>query len=95
MWGGFQEAPGNRLRVAGEDAANGIYFVPAAKERARIRVDDALVTRNQPKTLEFFVPDSLIAGEPYYLEIVSQYGSGTGLLKRPRVFRSERPLVVE
>jgi hypothetical protein len=47
-------------------------------------VDDGLVTRDHPNTIEFFIPDSLVVGEPYYLEIVSQYGSGTGLLKVPR-----------
>lgn len=85
---------GSKLRIAGDAATVGIYFVSAADPETRIKVPAGHLTRNMPKTLEFFVPDALVSGTAYWVELVSQYASGSALLKEPRAVRSPVTLTV-
>jgi hypothetical protein len=72
---------GGKLKVEGEDAANGVYFVNKA-DGTRVKVDSADIVENQNAHLLIIVP-ALSAGS-YRLEITTQYaGSGTAL-KAPR-----------
>lgn len=85
---------GTRLRIAGENPANGIYLISVDDPAIRVRVSDTYITRNDPKTLEFFVPDSLATGERYYVELISQFTSGNVFLKDPRSIQSPITLTV-
>ena len=83
---------GNKLKIAGEDAANGIYFIHQPSQE-RIRVDDSDIVTNHPSELIILIPD-LGEGE-YLLEITTQFGGGKQqLLKTPRTAVFDRTLTV-
>ena len=81
---------GNKIKVAGDDAANGIYFVNA-DTNDRIQVDISDVVVNNPSELIVIIPD-LFAGT-YKLEVVTQYAGGN-LLKEPRTAEFDKTLAV-
>ena len=81
---------GNKIKVAGDDAANGIYFVNA-DTNGRIQVDISDVVVNNPSELIVIIPD-LSAGT-YKLEVVTQYAGGN-LLKEPRTAEFDKILTV-
>ena len=78
---------GSRLKLLGEDA--GIWFAPLdpegsvnKDETTWIQVSKETVSSNKPKTLEFYVPDSL-SEENYRIVIRTKYSSGDKELKSP------------
>jgi hypothetical protein len=82
---------GYKIKIAGSDAANGIYFVNrATSERTAVDVSD-IVTDN-PSELIVVIP-SLAAGT-YRLEVTTQYTPST-LLKEPRTTAFDKTLTVE
>lgn len=85
---------GERLCITGESPEVGVYFVSTTEPHTRIKASAAHLTRNHPKTLEFFLPDSLVRGETYYLELATQYTHGAKPLKAPRTTRSSFSLTV-
>lgn len=81
---------GNKIKVAGDDVANGIYFVNAdTNDRVQVDISDVVV--NNPSELIVIIPD-LSAGT-YKLEVVTQYASGN-LLKEPRTAEFDKTLAV-
>jgi hypothetical protein len=86
---------GQRLRIAGEDAAVvGVWFVGADEAAARIRVDDRDLVDNNPSTLTVVVP-ALAAGG-YFVEVVTQSGANSKTqVKEARTYRFEPVLTVE
>jgi len=86
---------GSRLRIAGENTANGVYFI-CFETGERTKVDIADIATNNPSELMIIIPN--LAEGTYRLEITTQFGSGTGnnqLLKEPRTAAFDRILTVE
>lgn len=71
---------GNKIKIAGENTANGIFFVNTTTND-RISVDESDVVVNNPSEIIVVIP-SLVTGS-YKLEIVTQYSVGA-FLKEPR-----------
>jgi len=85
---------GQRLKIAGENPANvGIWFIKSDDETARVKVDERDIIDNNPSQLTVVIP-TLTTGE-YYVEVTTQYSTGSALLKEPRTFRFELPLMVQ
>lgn len=83
---------GDRLRVAGDNEEVGVYFVDEAGTLTKVA---DRIRRNDPKCVEVRVPDSLTKGEKYTLRIVTQFSSGSTLLKEPRTIETEKPLTID
>jgi nucleoid DNA-binding protein len=71
---------GNKIKVEGEDSACGVWFVSQA-DSARVKIAERLGI-NRASEIVGTIP-SLTAGT-YKLEIVTQFSSGSFLLKEPR-----------
>lgn len=71
---------GSKIKVAGENAANGIFFVNTATND-RIAVETSDIVVNNPSEIIVVIP-SLAAGT-YKVEVVTQYAGGN-VLKEPR-----------
>ena len=76
---------GTKLKVMGEDA--GIWFAPldgegnvSKDETTWIQVAAETISQNKPKTLEFYVPDSITEAD-YRIVIRTRYCSGDKELK--------------
>ncbi len=83
---------GNKIRVAGDNPANGIFFVDmATQSKTAVELSDIVI--NNPSEIIVIIP-SLKAGV-YTLEIVTQYTSGNNLLKEPRTAAFEKVLTVQ
>jgi len=62
---------GYKLKIAGENPLNGVYFVNQTTQ-VRTKVDTADIVTNNPSELIILIP-TLEAGQ-YKLEVVTQYG---------------------
>jgi len=83
---------GAKLKIAGENAANGVWFVNQ-DTKERTRVDDTDMVTNNPSELVIVIPE-LTAGS-WLLEVVTQFsGSGGVTLKEPRTAKFDRLLTV-
>ena len=82
---------GNKIKIAGEDAANGVYFVDTTTQ-ARTAVDATDIVTNNPSEVIIVTP-ALAAGT-YTIEVVTQYAQGS-LLKEPRTAGLEKILTVQ
>lgn len=82
---------GNKIKIAGEDAANGVYFVDTATQ-TRTAVDITDIVTNNPSELIIVIP-ALAAGA-YTLEIVTQFSNGSALLKEPRTAEFDKTLTI-
>jgi hypothetical protein len=82
---------GYKIKIAGSNTANGIYFVNQATSD-RIRVDGSDVVTNNPSELIVVIPD--LANGTYLLEVTTQYTPSI-LLKEPRTATFDKPLTVE
>jgi len=72
---------GSKIRIAGENAENGVYFVNQ-ETNERVKVSSKIPV-NKPSELMVVIP-ALAAGT-YKLEVVTQFTGGTKtLLKEPR-----------
>ena len=84
---------GGKIKIAGENEANGVYFVNTQTSE-RIKVDGTDIVNNNPSELIIVIP-ALVAGE-YKLEIKTQFSNNkTNLLKEPRTAVFDRSLTVE
>ena len=81
---------GSKLKIAGDNPTNGIYFVNQATQ-VRTKVDISDIVYNNPSELIILVP-ALPAGA-YQLEITTQF-AGTNLLKEPRTTVFDKILTV-
>jgi len=84
---------GQRLRIAGDNALVGIWFIAANESATRTRVADRDVVDNNPSQLTVTVP-ALAAGD-YYVEVVTQASTGQILLKEPRSYRYDLALALK
>ncbi len=82
---------GSKIKITGDNAANGIFFVETSTQ-TRLPVDASDIVINNPSEVILIIPD-LPAGT-YTLEIVTQYGNGS-LLKDPRTASLDKILTVE
>ncbi|MDR2584004.1 MAG: DUF4469 domain-containing protein [Fibromonadaceae bacterium] len=74
---------GHKIKIAGENEANGVYFINQETE-ARIKVDKSDFVNNNPSELIVVIPESLTAGT-YRLEVKTQFGGNSkSILKEPR-----------
>jgi len=83
---------GGKIKIAGENEQNGVYFVNQGTSE-RVKVDSTDIVTNNPSELIIVIP-ALVAGE-YKLEVITQYGGNSKqLLKEPRNAAFERVLSV-
>ncbi|MDR3311942.1 MAG: DUF4469 domain-containing protein [Spirochaetaceae bacterium] len=82
---------GSKLKVMGEDAAVGVYFVNLA-DASRTKVDPTDVVTNNPSELMVVIP-ALAAGT-YNVQVVTQYSGAGRLLANSRTISSDKPLTV-
>jgi hypothetical protein len=82
---------GYKIKVAGKNAANGIYFVNQATAE-RTQVDASDVVTNNPSELIIVIPP--LAVGTYQLEVTTQY-SGSNLLKESKTAVFDKTLTVE
>jgi hypothetical protein len=82
---------GYKIKIAGSNTANGIYFVnQATSERTKVDISD--IVTNNPSELIVVIPD--LAAGTYLLEVTTQYTPST-LLKEPRLTTFDKTLTVE
>ncbi|MFT3920399.1 DNA-binding domain-containing protein [Cloacibacterium sp.] len=82
---------GNKIKIAGEDTANGVYFVDTTTQ-SRTVVDATDIVTNNPSEVIIVTP-ALAAGT-YTIEVVTQFAQGS-LLKEPRTAGLEKILTVQ
>jgi hypothetical protein len=81
---------GYKIKIAGDNANNGVYFVnQTTAERVKVDVSDIVV--NNPSELIVVIP--ALATGTYLLEITTQYTS-SNLLKEPKTTLFDKPLTV-
>ncbi|MDR2469186.1 MAG: DUF4469 domain-containing protein [Tannerella sp.] len=88
--GGGMNLSGDRMRIAGDPAVNGIFFEHQGTGEIRQVPLNAILT-NDPKKLAFVVPATLPAGD-YKITLVTQYSRGKETLKEPRRYTFEHVL---
>jgi hypothetical protein len=81
---------GYKIRIAGDHATNGIYFVNQATAE-RIKVDASEIVTNNPSELIVVIPD-LSAGT-YQVEVTTQFAVGS-ILNEPRTSIFDKILTV-
>jgi hypothetical protein len=82
---------GYKLKIAGDNAANGVWFVNRATGE-RIGMDPSDVVINKPSELIVVIPP--LAKGTYLLEVTTQYAISS-LLKEPRTATFDKTLTVE
>ncbi|PJJ66595.1 DNA-binding domain-containing protein [Chryseobacterium geocarposphaerae] len=83
---------GNKIKIAGENPANGIFFVnTSTSTRTQVEIND--IVTNNPSELIVVIPD--LQPGTYQLEVVTQYSGGSNLLKEPRTTELKKELTVE
>jgi hypothetical protein len=82
---------GSKIKIAGDNSDNGIYFV-SQETGKRTKVDLSDIVTNNPSEVIVVIPD-LTSGE-YKIEVVTQYGSGN-LLKEAKTTVFEQALTVQ
>jgi hypothetical protein len=82
---------GYKIKIAGNNANNGIYFVNQDTSE-RTKVDDSDMVTDNPSELIVVIP-ALAAGT-YRLEVTTQYAVSS-LLKEPRTTTFDKTLTVE
>lgn len=77
---------GTRLKITGGDG--GIFFAPSDEsgkmnrdESTWLKVGETQISTNKPKTLEFFLPDSLSQAGKYFIVLRTRYSSSNTELK--------------
>lgn len=72
---------GKKIRMAGDDPNVGFYIVDSKKTETKLEKD--MIVQNDPSTVVLLLPSDLAEGD-YELRIVTQFSSGTTMLKTPR-----------
>jgi hypothetical protein len=81
---------GYKIKIAGDNPDNGVYFINEQGES--VKVDESDIVVNNPSELIIVTPD-LPAGT-YHLSITTQFTTGTKMLNEPRSATFDRPLTV-
>jgi hypothetical protein len=82
---------GSKIKILGDNATNGVYFVNQETDEL-IKVEDSDMVTNNPSELIIVIP-ALDAGN-YQIEVKTQYGSGAPL-KEAKTTVFERILTVQ
>ena len=82
--GGGVNLLGSKIKIAGDNAANGIILTNQANSETTVVALNAILT-NDPSKVSFVVPATLPKGD-YKLSIATQFSSPSTLLKDPRTF---------
>ncbi|MDR1949983.1 MAG: DUF4469 domain-containing protein [Spirochaetaceae bacterium] len=83
---------GSKIKIAGEDPANGLYFVNEAGTE-RVKVDETDIMENKNAQLLVIIPP--LAAGTWHPEVTTQYtGAGDRFLKDPRTAVFDRQLTV-
>ena len=82
---------GSKIRIAGENPANGVCFVNHGTSE-RTKVDPSDIVNNNPSELIIVIPG--LAAGAYRVEVTTQYTTGGNLLKEPKTALSDRILTV-
>ena len=86
---GVVEVRGYNLRIEGDDAVCGLWFI--AENGAETKAE--VIIENKPSRILAMIP-ALTAGS-YQVKVVTQYSGGGKFLKTPRTFVYPRTLTVE
>jgi hypothetical protein len=89
--GGMFALAGHKIKVAGDHADCGVYFVNAAAPAQRVQVAGHLAD-NTASRIVGMIP-ALAAGQ-WHVELVTQYSSGTTTTREPRTVRLAAGLTV-
>lgn len=82
--GGGMNLTGSKIKIDGDNAANGINLTNQATTNVySIPLTSLLV--NDPSKISFIVPATLVPGD-YVLSITTQYSSPSQMLKEPRTY---------
>jgi hypothetical protein len=91
--GGMANIKGTRIKIAGDNAGNGLFLTNEdTKEAAQI--PSTAIGANDPSKIAFVVPATLAKGS-YRLSVVTQYSGSGKLLKEPRTIALQYVLAVE
>ena len=85
--GGVVELMGVNIKIVGENADCGLWFVPASGEAVKAQV----IVQNKPSTIIAMIPN-LLAGT-YTLKEVTQFSGGKPL-KEPKICVFTKPLLI-
>ena len=81
---------GHKIKIEGDNEANGVYFILSSGERIKLEPSD-MVTNNPS---EVILRTPALAAGTYHLEITTQYAVGS-TLKEPRTTIFDKPLTVQ
>jgi hypothetical protein len=82
--GGGVNLIGSKIKIAGDNAANGIILTNQETSETTIIALNTILT-NDPSKVSFVVPATLVKGD-YKLSIATQYSTAAQQLKEPRIF---------
>jgi len=83
--GNAVELMGVKLKIAGDNPANGITLTNTASGKITA-IPAGRVVENLPKNIIFILPETMEPGD-YQLELTTQYSNGSTLTKQPRSYR--------
>jgi hypothetical protein len=83
---------GYKIKIAGDNPANGIFFVNQATGE-RTKVDDSDIVTNNPSELIVVIPNLNVG--TYQLEVITQYSAGATALKEARSALFDKILTVQ
>ncbi|WP_449387903.1 DNA-binding domain-containing protein [Chryseobacterium lineare] len=81
---------GSKIKVTGDDASVGVYFVDATTQE-KTKVEQSDIVTNNPSEVMVVIPD--LAAGTYTIEVLTQY-SGSQSLKEPRTATLDKQLTV-
>ncbi len=92
---------GRRLKIAGEDEKNGLFFAPIdadgsinSDESDWTRIEDEKFFKNTSTYLEFILPSSLTIDTSYSVVVRTSAGRGSRINKTMRTLIFEKPVTV-
>jgi DNA-binding domain/Domain of unknown function (DUF4469) with IG-like fold len=81
---------GSKIKVTGDDASVGVYFVDTTTQE-RTKVEQSDIVTNNPSEIIVVIPE--LAAGTYTIEVLTQY-SGSQSLKEPRTATLDKQLTV-
>ena len=86
--GGVVELMGINIKIVGENADCGLWFVPASGDAVKAQI----IVQNKPSTIIAMIPN--LSAESYSLKVMTQYTGGKPL-KEPRTCIFKKTLVID
>lgn len=91
--GQMMQLTGRNLKLAGTDASVGILFTSVESPSTTVFIARNEVSINEPTRLMFVLPTTVVNGS-WHVRVTSQYSSGGKLLKTPRSYELDSPVLV-